>query len=100
MLDSPALAGASQQIGVTLEHRIDMRSHNIKAAIRSALVIAASGALAACASLHPSPNGPGDCVGPPDYCVPYFGASQAVPADRATVSLASIDEPGMAGNLT
>jgi len=27
-----------------------------------------------CASLHPSPNGPGDCVGPPDYCIPYFGS--------------------------
>jgi hypothetical protein len=76
-----------------------MRSHNIKAALRVALVIAASGAVAACASLHPSPNGPGDCVGPPDYCVPFFGASQAVPPGEPAVSLARIDEAGIARNL-
>jgi hypothetical protein len=29
---------------------------------------------AGCASLHGQPNGPGDCVGPPDYCIPYFGS--------------------------
>ncbi|WP_164707863.1 hypothetical protein [Paraburkholderia phosphatilytica] len=31
-------------------------------------------ALSGCASLHPSANGPGDCMGPPDFCVPYFGS--------------------------
>jgi hypothetical protein len=30
--------------------------------------------LAGCASFHGSPNGPGDCVGPPDFCVPFFGS--------------------------
>jgi hypothetical protein len=90
---------ASQQTGVIQEHRIDMRSHHIRTAIRSALLIAASGTLAACAGLHPTANGPGDCVGPPDYCVPFFGASQALPADRPAVSLASIDEARAKENL-
>lgn len=30
--------------------------------------------LCGCSSLHLSPNVPGDCVGPPDYCIPYFGS--------------------------
>jgi hypothetical protein len=29
--------------------------------------------------LHGQPNGPGDCVGPPGFCVPYFGANAIVP---------------------
>jgi hypothetical protein len=43
-----------------------------------ALALAAS-TLAGCANLHPQPNGPGDCVGPPGFCVPYFGANAIVP---------------------
>jgi hypothetical protein len=30
--------------------------------------------LCGCSSLDPSADGPGDCVGPPDYCIPYFGS--------------------------
>lgn len=30
--------------------------------------------LGGCASIHASPDGPGDCVGPPSFCTPYFGS--------------------------
>jgi len=40
---------------------------------RLAICLAAGATLCGCAALHGSPNGPGDCVGPPDYCTPYFG---------------------------
>jgi hypothetical protein len=72
------------------EHRIDMKSPHLKTALRVALGIAAAASLAACANLHPSPDGPGNCVGPPDYCVPYFGASNALPDNRPPVSLANL----------
>ncbi|HDV6324496.1 TPA: hypothetical protein RJR39_000530 [Burkholderia cenocepacia] len=40
---------------------------------RLALVAIAAGVmLSACAT--PQPDGPGDCVGPPDFCVPFFGS--------------------------
>lgn len=40
---------------------------------RLALVAMAAGAmLSGCAAARP--NGPGDCVGPPDFCVPFFGS--------------------------
>ncbi len=40
---------------------------------RLALVAMAAGAmLSGCANVRP--NGPGDCVGPPDFCVPFFGS--------------------------
>lgn len=42
--------------------------------LRAALCLAAVAAVSGCANLHPQPNGPGDCVGPPDYCVPFFGS--------------------------
>jgi hypothetical protein len=35
--------------------------------------------LAGCANFHGQPDGPGDCVGPPGFCVPYFGANAIVP---------------------
>ncbi|WP_322011122.1 hypothetical protein [Paraburkholderia sp. J12] len=40
------------------------------------LLVAAIGAfaLAGCASLQPTADGPGNCVGPPDFCTPYFGS--------------------------
>jgi hypothetical protein len=34
----------------------------------------ACAALCSCASLQAGPNGPNGCVGPPDYCTPFFGA--------------------------
>lgn len=40
---------------------------------RLALVAIAAGVmLSACAAAQP--DGPGDCVGPPDFCVPFFGS--------------------------
>jgi hypothetical protein len=40
---------------------------------RLALVALAAGTLlSGCAAARP--NGPGDCVGPPDFCVPFFGS--------------------------
>jgi hypothetical protein len=42
--------------------------------VRLVLGAVACVALSSCAALHASPNGPGDCVGPPDYCVPFFGS--------------------------
>jgi hypothetical protein len=42
--------------------------------VKVAVCVAAGATLCGCASLHPSPNGPGDCVGPPDYCTPFFGS--------------------------
>ncbi|WP_179949317.1 hypothetical protein [Burkholderia sp. MSMB1078WGS] len=36
------------------------------------LAIAAGAMLSACASAQP--DGPGHCVGPPDFCVPFFGS--------------------------
>jgi hypothetical protein len=30
--------------------------------------------LAGCASMQGTANGPNDCVGPPSYCVPFFGS--------------------------
>jgi hypothetical protein len=43
-----------------------------------AIALAAS-TLAGCANFHAQPDGPGDCVGPPGFCVPYFGANAIVP---------------------
>lgn len=51
-----------------------MKSRIVIYVVRAALCVAAAAALSGCASLHPQPNGPGDCVGPPDYCVPFFGS--------------------------
>ncbi|WP_186308643.1 hypothetical protein [Paraburkholderia sp. BCC1885] len=42
--------------------------------IRLAVYVAAGATLCGCAALHGAPDGPGDCVGPPDYCTPFFGA--------------------------
>jgi hypothetical protein len=42
--------------------------------VRLAVCVAAGATLCGCASLHASPNGPGDCVGPPDFCTPFFGS--------------------------
>ncbi len=40
---------------------------------RVALVAIAAGVmLSGCAAAQP--DGPGDCVGPPDFCVPFFGS--------------------------
>ncbi|CAM2181163.1 hypothetical protein [Burkholderia cepacia] len=40
---------------------------------RAALVAIAAGMmLSGCAGAQP--DGPGDCVGPPDFCVPFFGS--------------------------
>ncbi|MBN3833965.1 hypothetical protein [Burkholderia sp. Ac-20344] len=40
---------------------------------RLALVALAAGVmLSGCAAARP--NGPGDCVGPTDFCVPFFGS--------------------------
>jgi len=40
---------------------------------RIALVAIAVGVmLSGCAAARP--DGPGDCVGPPDFCVPFFGS--------------------------
>ncbi|CAG9194297.1 conserved exported hypothetical protein [Burkholderia gladioli] len=36
------------------------------------LAVAAGALLSGCAAARP--NGPGDCVGPPDFCVPFFGS--------------------------
>ncbi len=40
------------------------------------LIVAAIGAfaLAGCSSLQRTADGPGNCVGPPDFCTPYFGS--------------------------
>jgi hypothetical protein len=40
------------------------------------LIVAAIGvfALAGCSSLQGTADGPGNCVGPPDFCTPYFGS--------------------------
>jgi hypothetical protein len=52
-----------------------MKSRMVSFLLRASVCIVAAAAMSGCASLHPQPNGPGDCVGPPDYCVPYFGGS-------------------------
>ncbi|AWV01932.1 hypothetical protein DM992_20810 [Burkholderia sp. JP2-270] len=50
--------------------------HEASSLARSAgltlLAIAAGVVLSGCASVQP--DGPGDCVGPPDFCVPFFGS--------------------------
>lgn len=56
-----------------------MKRHIIVKTWRAALGVAAAAALSGCAGLHGQPNGPGDCVGPPGFCVPYFGANAIVP---------------------
>ncbi|MDR6502689.1 hypothetical protein J2785_005873 [Burkholderia ambifaria] len=41
--------------------------------VRLALVAIAAGVmLSGCAAAQP--DGPGDCVGPADFCVPFFGS--------------------------
>ncbi|WP_167336029.1 hypothetical protein [Paraburkholderia bannensis] len=51
-----------------------MKSRIVTYIVRAALCAVATAAISGCANLHPQPNGPGDCVGPPDYCVPFFGS--------------------------
>ncbi len=51
-----------------------MKSRIVTYIVRAALCAVATAAMSGCANLHPQPNGPGDCVGPPDYCVPFFGS--------------------------
>jgi hypothetical protein len=41
--------------------------------VRLAVFVAVGATLCGCAALQGSPNGPGDCVGPPDFCTPFFG---------------------------
>ncbi|GAB7526685.1 hypothetical protein [Paraburkholderia sp. 2C] len=50
----------------------------LRTSVCVAIALAAS-TLAGCANFHGQPNGPGDCVGPPGFCVPYFGANAIVP---------------------
>lgn len=50
-----------------------LRSLTIKI-VRLAVFVAVGTTLFGCASLHPSPNGPGNCMGPPDFCQPFFGS--------------------------
>jgi hypothetical protein len=51
-----------------------LKRHRLRVTLLCIGLCAFAGAmLGGCASLHPSPNGPGNCVGPPDFCVPYFG---------------------------
>jgi hypothetical protein len=51
-----------------------MKSRIVSYVVRAALCVAAAAAVSGCANLQPQANGPGDCVGPPDYCVPFFGS--------------------------
>lgn len=51
-----------------------MKSRLVSCLLRAAVCVAAAAAMSGCANLHAQPNGPGDCVGPPDYCVPFFGS--------------------------
>ncbi|MDQ7979032.1 hypothetical protein QYH69_17420 [Paraburkholderia sp. SARCC-3016] len=56
-----------------------MKRHIIANIWRAAVGVAAAAALSGCAGLHGQPNGPGDCVGPPGFCDPYFGANALGP---------------------
>ncbi|HKR47280.1 MAG TPA: hypothetical protein VJU59_47745 [Paraburkholderia sp.] len=51
-----------------------MKSRMLSYALRAALCITVAAAFSGCANLHPQPNGPGDCVGPAGFCVPFFGS--------------------------
>ncbi|WP_169740119.1 hypothetical protein [Paraburkholderia acidipaludis] len=51
-----------------------MKSRIVTYVLRAAVCVAAVAAMSGCASLNPQPNGPGDCVGPPDFCQPFFGS--------------------------
>jgi hypothetical protein len=57
------------------EPRFDlMKSRIVTYVLRAAVCVAAVAAMSGCANLNPQPNGPGDCVGPPDFCQPFFGS--------------------------
>jgi hypothetical protein len=55
-----------------------MTRHRTGALARRLFVVAVGAigifALAGCSSLQSTANGPGGCVGPPDFCTPYFGS--------------------------
>lgn len=52
-----------------------MTRHRTGVLARHLFVVAAGiFALAGCSSLQGTANGPGGCVGPPDFCTPYFGS--------------------------
>ncbi|HDR8941863.1 hypothetical protein [Burkholderia vietnamiensis] len=44
----------------------------VRSARLALVAIAAGFVLSGCAAAQP--DGPGDCVGPPDFCVPFFGS--------------------------
>ncbi|WJN74487.1 hypothetical protein [Burkholderia anthina] len=49
-----------------------LRSLFARSARLALLAMAACVVLSGCASARP--DGPGDCVGPADFCVPFFGS--------------------------
>ncbi|CAB3765172.1 hypothetical protein LMG29542_05068 [Paraburkholderia humisilvae] len=57
---------------------------------RTAFGVAMAIALSSCANLHGQPDGPGDCVGPPGFCVPYFGANAVIPDTKPAPAYASL----------
>jgi hypothetical protein len=52
--------------------------------------------LAGCANLQGQPDGPGNCVGPPGLCVPYFGANAIVPATQPPRAYAALHRSSQA----
>ncbi|MFC0402504.1 hypothetical protein [Paraburkholderia rhizosphaerae] len=67
-----------------------MRRRIIYMAARAGFGFAIAIALSSCANLHGGPDGPGDCVGPPGFCVPYFGANLVVPDAQPALAYASL----------
>jgi hypothetical protein len=72
------------------ETGMDMKRRIVGKTVRAALGIAVATALSGCAGLQGQPDGPGDCVGPPGFCVPYFGANAISPAMKPARAYASL----------
>jgi hypothetical protein len=67
-----------------------MNRQIISIAWRTGLCVAVAMALTSCANFHARPDGPGDCVGPPGFCVPYFGANATMPDAKPALAYAGL----------
>jgi hypothetical protein len=66
-----------------------IKSIGLRTSACVAIALAAS-TLTGCANFHAQPDGPGDCVGPPGFCVPYFGANAIVPDTQPARAYAAV----------